>query len=316
VGSYLLRRIVLYVPTLFLVSVIIFVILRAIPGDAVLAQLENSSTVSEEAIEQQREELGLNAPIWQQYVTWMGELVRGDLGTSFVGRLDIRSELAGRLSVTVELAFLAFVFSVLVGVPLGALSAITRGTPLDYSGRLLAVLWLAVPSFWLATLVLVLPAVWLGWSPSVVITRFQDGPVQNLIDIGIPAMIMGLHTAAVGMRMTRSQLLEVLQQDYIRTAYAKGLKRRIVVGRHALKNALIPVLTIWGTQIGALIGGSVIMETIFGIPGIGSWTADSIRLRDYPVIQTLVLFFAFATLSINLLVDIAYTWLDPRIKAR
>jgi peptide/nickel transport system permease protein len=215
---------------------------------------------------------------------------------------------------SVELMILAVTASVIIGLPLGALAALKRGTWADYLGRLLAVLWLAVPSFWLATMALVLPAVWTGWSPSVVTARIQDDPVQNLIDVGLPALIIGLHTAAVGMRMTRSQLLEVMGQDYIRTAYAKGLPGRRVLAQHALKNALIPVLTIWGAQVGSLIGGSVIMESIFGMPGVGQWTYDSIRLRDYPVIQTLVMFFALTTLTINLLVDIAYTWLDPRIR--
>ena len=312
--AYLSRRLLLFIPTLFLVSLIIFLLVRAIPGDAITAQLEGTSRVSDESIRQMRADLGLNEPYWKQYLLWIGDLARGDLGRSFVGGHEIAHELSRRLAFSVELMILAMTASIIIGMPLGALSALKRGTWVDYLGRFLAVLWLAVPSFWLATMALVLPAVWTGWSPSIVTARIEEDPLQNLIDVGLPAGIIGLHTAAIGMRMTRSQLLEVMGQDYIRTAFAKGLTGGRVLVRHALKNALIPVLTIWGGQVGALIGGSVIMETIFGMPGVGQWTADSIRLRDYPVIQTLVMFFGLTTLTINLLVDIAYTWLDPRIR--
>lgn len=314
-SAYIVRRLVLFIPTLFIVSVVTFLILRAIPGDAVLAQLEDLTGVTPETLEARRAELGLDKPIVVQYTKWVTALAKGDLGTSFVGNREIRSELFRRLPYTFELSIIALGVSILIGVPFGILCALFRNGPVDYALRSVAVLWLAIPSFWLATMVLVLPTVWFGWSPSLVVSKFSDAPGQHLIDMGIPGVIMGLHVSAVTIRMTRSQFLEVMNQDYIRTAYAKGLSTVRVTSRHALKNALIPVVTIWGGQIAALLGGSVIMEFIFGIPGLGSWTLNSIRARDFPVVQTLVLFFAMSTLIINLLVDISYPLLDPRIKA-
>ena len=304
----------LFVPTMLVVSLLIFLLLRAIPGDAVLAQLEESPRLSAEKIEQLRTQMGLNEPLWVQYVKWMGGILRGDFGVSFTGGLDISSQFARRLPYTGELALIALTISIMVGVPSGLISAFFRSTPVDYVVRLFAVFWLSVPHFWVATLALILPVIWFGWSPSIVAHKFSEAPVQHLRDMLLPGMIMGLGSSAVSLRMTRSQVLEVLQQDYIRTAYAKGLSSITVVRRHALKNALIPVVTIWGAQASGLLGGSVLMESIFGIPGLGQWTVESIRLRDYPVTQALVLFFAFATLSINLLVDISYSWLDPRIR--
>lgn len=314
-SAYIVRRLALFVPTLFIVSIVTFLVLRAIPGDAVLAQLEDLTGVTPETLAARRAELGLDEPMVVQYVKWLSDLAQGDLGTSFVGNREIGSELLRRLPYTVELAVIALGVSILIGVPFGVMCALFRNGPVDYALRTVAVLWLAVPSFWLATMVLVLPTVWFGWSPSLVVSKFTNAPGQHLIDMGIPGIIMGLHVSAVTIRMTRSQFLEVMNQDYIRTAYAKGLSTMRVASRHALKNALIPVVTIWGGQIAALLGGSVIMEFIFGIPGLGSWTLNSIRSRDFPVVQTLVLFFATSTLVINLLVDISYPLLDPRIKA-
>ena len=313
-SRYIVRRLVLFVPTMFFVSLMTFTLLRAIPGDAVVAQLEENPRLSPELVEQLRDELGLNDPLWQQYSVWIGRIVQGDFGRSFVGGRDIGNEFGRRLPYTVELAVGALVISIAIGIPFGAISAFARNTPLDYLLRVVAVLWLAVPGFWLATMMLILPVLWFGWSPHIVATKFSEAPLQHAIDMLIPGAILGVHSSAVSMRMTRSQILEVLRQDYIRTAYAKGLSAVTVVRRHALKNALIPVVTIWGTQASGLLGGSVLMESIFGIPGLGQWTLESIRLRDYPVTQSLVLFFAVATMAINLLVDISYSWLDPRIR--
>lgn len=314
-SRYIARRIVLFVPTMFLVSIMTFTLMRAIPGDAVIAQLEESPRLSAETLEHLRGELGLNDPLWEQYGRWVGGILQGDFGSSFVGGRDISSEFLRRLPYTVELAVIALIISIAVGIPSGATSAFLRGTPLDYVFRLFAVFWLAVPNFWIATMVLVLPLLWFGWAPSIVAHKFSEAPFQHVEDLMIPGVIMGLSSSAISMRMTRSQVLEVLRQDYIRTAYAKGLTSFSVIKGHALKNALIPVVTIWGTQVSGLLNGSVLLETIFGIPGLGQWTVESIRLRDYPVTQALVLFFAFATLTVNLLVDISYSWLDPRIRA-
>jgi len=299
---------------MLVVSLLTFGLLRAIPGDAVLAQLEDSPRLSRQEIEELRAELGLNDPLWAQYARWVGGILIGDFGRSFGGGLEITSEFKRRLPYTAELAVLALVISIVIGVPFGAASAFVRGSPLDYLLRLFAVFWLAVPNFWIATMALILPVVWFGWSPNIVATKLTEAPAQHLVDMLIPGAIMGISSSAVSLRMTRSQVLEVLRQDYIRTAYAKGLGSLTVLRRHALRNALIPVVTIWGTQASGLLSGSVLMETIFGIPGLGQWTVESIRLRDYPVTQALVLFFAFATMAVNLLVDLSYSWLDPRIR--
>lgn len=312
--KYIVRRVLLFVPTMFLVSVIIFVLMRAVPGDAVVAQLDDAPRLTPEIIAEMRAQLGLDQSLPRQYWTWVSGLLQGDLGRSFVAGVAIEDQFIRRVPYTLELAAMSVIVSVAVGIPLGAFSALWRGGWGDVSIRFLAVLMLAMPSFWIATLVLIVPAAWFGWSPSFVAHSFSDDARQHFIDMAIPAFVGGLSSCAVALRMTRSQLLEVLKQDYIRTAYAKGLSGRVVYTRHAMKNAMIPVVTVVGAQMGALLGGSVIMETIFGIPGLGQWTVNSIAVRDYPAIQALVTFFAFITLAVNLMVDLSYTWLDPRIR--
>lgn len=312
--QYIARRVMLFVPTMFFVSLIIFLLMRAVPGDAVIAQLDDSPRLTPEIIAEMRVQLGLDQSLPRQYWTWASGVMQGDLGRSFVAGVDIGDQFMRRVPWTLELAFMSVIVSVAAGIPLGAFAALWRGGYGDVGIRLVAVLMLAMPSFWIATLVLILPAAYFGWSPSFIAHSFSDDPKQHLIDMAIPALVGGLSSCAVALRMTRSQLLEVLKQDYIRTAYAKGLTGRSVYTHHAMKNAMIPVITVVGAQMGALLGGSVIMETIFGIPGLGQWTVNSIAVRDYPAIQALVTFFAFITLAINLLVDISYTWLDPRIR--
>jgi peptide/nickel transport system permease protein len=303
------------IPVLFGVSIIIFGILRGIPGDAIDAQLANAGQLSEEEREQARAMLGLDKPIWRQYLVWIGGVLRGDLGESFHSRIPVTQDLRDRIPVTMELAFLTLLVAILVGIPIGILSAARSDSVLDYVARSGSILFLSLPTFWIGIMLLYFLSRWAGYFPPYG-QRFSliTDTRQNLESMIWPAITLGLPLAAVTMRLTRSQLLEVLRQDYIRTAWAKGLRERAVVSRHALKNAMIPVVTVLGNQLGFLIGGTVVTEQLFSLPGVGRQTRDAIFLRDYPVLQANVLFLALVFLCVNLLVDLVYAWLDPRIR--
>jgi peptide/nickel transport system permease protein len=320
--QYLVHRLLQLIPTLVIVSLIVFAIMRALPGDVALlvaaggmgAGEASGAQIREEELQEIREILGLNDPLWQQYLTWMGGIVTLDWGDSLVAGRPIGRDVLRRLPVTLELAVLTSLFAVLAGVPLGVVSAMRRGTWADYSVRLLALGGLSVPNFWLATLLLMAGLAFFGWIPRVeYVGLFQD-PLANLGQLIWPALVLGYSAAAIISRMTRSALLDALGQDYIRTAWAKGLRQRQVLYRHALKNALLPVITIIGVLFVTLAGGSVLMEQIFVIPGLGLYLLDGVRSRDYAVVQTLVLLFAVGVLLVNLAVDLAYAWLDPRIR--
>jgi peptide/nickel transport system permease protein len=255
--------------------------------------------------------------MWLQYFSWIGGiLLHGDFGKSLWQNTPVRELLAARLPVTFELGLMALIVALLTAIPIGIYSAIRQDTAGDYLTRSFSILMLAVPSFWMGTMVMVFPSIWWGWSPEVKFVPFTENPVQNLKQMILPALILGTALSAITMRLTRTMMLEVLRQDYIRTARAKGLRDRSVVVRHALKNAMIPVITVMGTQFGFLLGGVVIMETIFGLPGLGRYTVESITQRDYPQLQANVLLFAVALLVINLVVDLSYAWFDPRIRYR
>ena len=319
--SYLIRRLLLLIPTLFIVTITTFAMVRLIPGDVIdriVLQAAMGGGGTEDAQGAMRErlerELGLDVPWYVQYARWMGGVVQGDLGVSFMGNRQVIEELAARAPVTLELAFLALLVSLITALPVGIYSAIRQDTIGDYGGRTVAITFLSVPVFWMATMVVLYPSRWWGWSPSVRLLRFADDPLGNLVQFGIPALILGMYLSGITMRMTRTMMLEVLRQDYIRTAWSKGLKERVVVVRHALKNALLPVLTVVGIQLPYLIGGAVIIEQIFSLPGIGRFMLESIADREYTLVSGINLLTATAAVLVNLIIDLSYAYADPRVR--
>jgi peptide/nickel transport system permease protein len=310
-GHYVLRRLLVAIPSLLIASLIVFTLPRLIPGDAVQLMLEEKAYGKD--LDDLRAKLGLNRPIHVQYVEWLGAIARGDFGESLWTRKPVLEELARRLPVTATLGLLATVVAVAVGVPIGVLAAVRQDGALDFVARSAAILGLSVPGFVLAILVTLLPAIWWGWTPP----RFVDfsrGTTAHLVPFLLPALILGVAAAAGIMRLTRGMLLEVLRHDYVRTAWAKGLRERVVVLKHALKNALIPVVTVLGLQVAGIAGGAVIIEWIFGIPGMGQFLVDAIVQRDYPVIQGINLVIVTVIVLTNLAVDLCYAVLDPRIR--
>ncbi len=334
--QYLIRRLLLVVVTLFMVSTLVFLSIRLIPGDIVdslIAELQRSSgtylgTLDREALERL---WGIDVPIYVQYGRWMGVLPRpdpvtgeesfsgifqGSLGASLKLGAPVTDMIRGRMAVTFELGLMAIAIACLIALPVGIYSAIRQDTVGDYVGRIIAIIGLSTPNFWLAMMVMLYPALYLGWSPPVALISFREDPMGNLMQFLIPAAILGTSLSAMIMRMTRTMMLEVLRQDYIRTAWSKGLKERVVVTRHALKNALIPVVTIVGATLPIMIGGAVIMENIFALPGMGRLMTNSLLQRDYTVVSGVNLVFATAVIVANLLVDISYAYLDPRVRYR
>ena len=315
--AYVIRRVLLVIPTLFILSVLVFLSVRFLPGDAIDVMLDKAGwigavNVDREALEQM---LGLDRPAYVQYGRWIGGIVlRGTLGDSLWGGEAIESKIIERLPVTLELGFLAIVIGLLIALPVGVYSAIRQDTAGDYAGRTVAVIGLAMPNFWLGVMVMLYPVIWWGWSPSIELIRFTDDPLGNLGMFLAPSLILGTAMAASTMRMTRTMMLEVLRQDYVRTAWAKGLSERLVVVRHAMKNAFIPVVTLVGLQLPLLVGGSVIMENIFVLPGLGRVLLTALTDRDYPVVMGVNLCFGAVVLGANLLIDLAYPYLDPRVR--
>ncbi|HET6925615.1 MAG TPA: ABC transporter permease [Hyphomicrobiaceae bacterium] len=316
--AYIVRRLLALIPALFFASVIVFVTVRLIPGSVIDLMLsQNDISADKLSREQLIAALGLDKPIWEQYARWMGGiLLAGDFGRSLWGNTPVAELLLARLPVTFELGLMALVVALAVAIPIGAYSAMRQDTAGDYLGRSFSILMLAVPSFWMGTMVMVFPSVWWGWSPEVKFVPFRQDPLHNLSQMILPAIILGTSLSAVTMRLTRTMMLEVLRQDYIRTAWAKGLTEKLVVARHALRNALIPVVTLIGLQAPLLIGGAVIMEQIFVIPGMGLLLLDAVNQRDYPIITGVFLIVGVAVMMINLLVDLSYGMLDPKVRYR
>jgi len=310
--KYVLRRLLVAIPSLLIASLIVFSLPRLIPGDVVQLMLEEKAYGKD--LDDLRAKLGLDRPIHIQYVQWLGHVARGNLGESLWTKRPVIEELAQRLPVSLELGLLALAFAVVMAVPVGIIAATRQDTLADYAARSIAILGLSVPGFWVATLVVLLPAIWWGWSPPIHFTELAKNPWAHLAQFLLPAFILGLASAAAIMRLTRAMLLEVLRQDYVRTAWAKGLRERVVVFKHSLKNALIPVITVLGIQVAQILGGTVIFESIFGLPGMGRFLFDAINQRDYPVIQGVNLIIVSVVVVINLVVDAAYAWLDPRIR--
>ncbi|PON18086.1 glutathione ABC transporter permease GsiC [Candidatus Entotheonella serta] len=312
--QYLVRRLLLIFPTLLLTSMIIFVLIRYVPGDMVdlLAdQREGSFAMDAEKI---RDRLGLNKPIHLQYLQWLGEIARGNLGESMWSRRGVMEEVVRRFPVTLELAVLTVILSTLWGLLVGVVAAAHQDSPADYLLRTIAIAGLSIPYFWSSILVLVFASIYLNWSPDPIYVPLTEDMGANLMQMLVPAVIFSFYIGAPVARMTRATMLEVLRADYIRTAWAKGLAAKAVIYRHALKNAFISVVTIIGLQAVWAVSGLVLIETIWGLPGIGKYVFDVVVDRDYPMLQGLVLCIAVCVIGINFLVDLSYAWLDPRIR--
>ena len=312
---YLIRRLLALIPTLIFASIIVFTTVRLIPGDVIDMMLsQNDIGASKLNRDQLIAALGLDRSMPEQYVRWVGAVLQGDLGKSLWHSTPVLQEVLNRLPVTFELGLLALLVALGLALPIGVYSAMRQDTHTDQIARSFSILLLAVPSFWVGTMVMVFPSIWWGWSPEVNYVKFSDDPLQNLKQMMVPAIVLGMSLSAVTMRLTRTMMLEVLRQDYIRTAWAKGLRERLVVLRHALRNALIPVVTLVGLQAPLVIGGAVIIEQIFVLPGMGLLMLDAVSQRDYPVVTGVFLVVGVAVMLINLLVDLSYGVLDPRVR--
>jgi peptide/nickel transport system permease protein len=317
VQQYIVRRALLNILVIFMVITMVFLALRVTPGDFALRQAGAQITghSAQEATDIVRHDLGLDKPILKQYWNFVSGLFRGDLGDSFVSKQSVMLELKDRLAPSIELGLLQIAVAIIVAVPIGIVSAVRQDTWLDYVLRLFAIFWLAVPSFFVGILLLYSLARWAHWSPPMTNYKgFFDDPLLNMQAMFLPALAGGLAIGAIIMRFLRAQLLEVLRQDYIRTAWSKGLRERVVILRHALKNALIPVLTVISLLLAMVASGNVVLETLFQLPGIGFYVVNAIQQYDYPVVQGVVLVVAAGLVFVNLLVDMAYAWLDPRIR--
>ena len=315
--AYVIRRLLLLLPTLFVLSVMVFLSVRFLPGDVIDVMLGRMEWQAAGGIDRQALErmLGLDVPVWVQYGRWLGGiLLHGSLGESLMGGWPVRERMFSRLPVTFELGVMAILIGLVIALPVGIYSAVRQYTAADYVGRSVAIMGLATPNFWLGTMVMVYPAIWWAWSPPMEFLSLSEDPLGNLGMFLIPSLILGTYLSASTMRMTRTMMLEVLRQDYIRTAWAKGLLERSVILRHAVKNAIIPVVTLVGMQLPILVGGSVIIENIFNLPGLGRLMLDALNDRDYPVVSAVNLFFATVVVFVNLLTDLLYASLDPRIR--
>lgn len=311
-GFFLLRRLGLMIIVLFIVSVIVFGLVNILPGDPAVLLLGVEATP--ETLEALRDEMGLNDPVYVRYFDWVSGVVQGDLGYSIQDNSPVIDILLNKIPVTLELTVMAFIIAMLIALPAGIISAIRKGTPIDYFGTTFALTGVSLPSFWLGILLIYVFAVTLDWFAPSGYVPLSENFLQSIMLMILPAITLGTRMSAEMMRMIRSSLLEVMESDYIRTGYAKGLMERSVVFGHALKNAMIPVLTVSGLQLTTLFGGTVIVETIFAVPGLGRLILESILTRDYPVVQGVVLFMAFAVVFINFFIDVLYSILDPRIK--
>ena len=319
--AYAVRRLLMVIPTLFLVTVLVFLSVRFLPGDVIdvmQMQMERSwSRLGHEEIDRAAMErrLGLDVPVYVQYGRWVGGIfLRGTLGQPLMGGDTVEQSIAQRLPVTIQLGLMAIVIGLVIAVPVGIYSAIRQDTAGDYVGRSLAILGLATPNFWLATMVILFPAIWWRWSPPLVLVSFAEDPLGSLAGFAIPSLILGTYLSAATMRMTRTMMLEVLRQDYIRTAWSKGLLERSVILRHAVKNTLIPVVSLVALQVPILVGGSVIIENIFNLPGLGRLLVDALSIRDYPIVSGVNLVFAVVVVAVNLVTDLSYALIDPRVR--
>jgi peptide/nickel transport system permease protein len=313
--QYAAKRIGLFIPTVLLVTVIVFVVMRLIPGDPALAILSaDDAAYTEQELSELRAELGTDRPIVVQYFDWMSGLLRGDFGTSFWWNGPVMDRLGERIPVTIELAILGIALAVVCAVPLGVISAIKPDSPIDYVSRIFTLVGISIPTFFSGILLTLILIRAFGWLPPLGYENVWEDPWANVKQMMLPALALGFYDMAFIARVTRSSMMEILREDYMRTARSKGLRERIVLSRHGLKNAVLPILTISGWQFGRLFGGTVIIERIFLIPGIGQLLIDAVFQRDFPTIQAIIVIVAVSIVVINLLVDLLYGWLDPRIR--
>ena len=317
--NYIIQRLLLVIPTLLLVSLIVFFAIRMIPGDVIDVMLSEQASINWEADEDTRKmleaRLGLDVPAHVQYVRWLTNIIlRGDLGKSLWRETLIRDDILRKVPVSIELGIFGIVIGLLISFPIGIYSAIRQDTAGDYIGRTFAIGAVAIPNFWLGVMAVVFPSIWWGWSPPISYIPFTEDPIGNLTQFTPPGIILGMAMSGINMRMMRTMMLEVLRQDYIRTAWSKGLPERVVILRHAIKNALLPTLTLLGLTLPVLVGGTVVIEQIFNLPGMGRFLVASAGVRDYTVISAIVLLVSVFVVLINLAVDLCYGLVDPRIR--
>ena len=312
--SYIAQRLGIGLVTLFGMSVVIFLLLRLAPGNIVDILFSTGGYVNPSERAAIERELGLDKPLWAQYAEWMGQLAVGNLGKSYRYDLPAWEIIRPLIPVTLELALLSLIISVVLGVPFGVISAVRQDTRLDYALRVFSLAGLSMPSFWLGMVIILGLVAWIGWIPPVTYVRMSENFWLHAVQFMLPALAVGYRSSALIMRITRSSLLEVLREDYVRTAWAKGQTRRVVIWRHALKNAILPVVTVIGIEFAFLIGGLVVTETVFNLPGLARFLVQAILWRDYPIVQNLVMFIAVVVILSNLLVDMLYGVLDPRVR--
>jgi len=322
--AYIIRRLLLVIPTVFLVTIIVFFIIRLIPGDIIDQMVRERMFLTAEDRALLEQALGLDVPVIEQYGRWIGVirdadgnfngLLQGSLGDSLYKQTPVIDEIVSRLPVTVELGILSMLSLLIISIPIGIYSAIRQDSPVDYVGRSWATLLIALPNFWVGIMVILLASLWLGLSPELKPISFVEHPMRNLGQFIIPAFILAMAGAGTNMRMIRSMMLEVLRQDYIRTAWAKGLKERVIIIRHTLKNALIPVVTTLGIMLSFLVGGTIVIERVFSLPGLGYLLVESTLRRDYTIVSGVILCFAGFMVLVNLAIDLTYGYLDPRIR--
>lgn len=315
--NYIIRRIFWLIPAILFVSIITFLLCRWVPGSAVDVIQSELSLGGRVEVDPAviRHMLGLDIPVWRQYINWIGDIIlHWDFGNSIIQSRPVADLIAERLPVTLELGIMGLVIGQTLALPLGVLTAARQDSAIDYSLRVFSILLVALPQFWVATMVMIYPQVLFDWSPSIEFISFTKDPLGNLGMFVIPAFLMGITTMGMSLRFVRTMMLEVMRQDYIRTAWSKGITETVVVSRHAVKNAFIPVITMLGGQMATLFGGAVFIEQIFGLPGMGTLMLSALNNRDYPIIQSITIFMSVIVMFANLLVDISYTWLDPRIR--
>ncbi|MBI4300046.1 MAG: ABC transporter permease [Chloroflexi bacterium] len=314
--AYIARRLLASILVLFIVTLVIFGLMRLVPGDIVDQMAGQQGMLYQKNVQEIRERLGLTKPIHEQYLNWIGGILHGDLGKSMWTEQSAGKRISDRIPVTLELGLMSLFIALLIAIPVGVISSIRQDSLLDQAGRLFSIGGLSFPDFWLGTMFVLYAALWFHYQAPIRFVDFFDDPLTNLRQVGPAAVIMGIRLSSTTMRMLRSAMLEVLRQDYVRTAWSKGLRERAVITRHVLKNAMIPVITIFGNQVSLILGGTVIMETLFSLPGMGRLTIDAINQRDYTQVQANVLVLASFIVFANLVVDISYTWFDPRIRYR
>lgn len=311
---YIAQRLVSLIPVLIGISLVTFFLIRLVPGDVVDLMLGNETTIDEGRRQELRKVFGLDEPIYVQYINWASDVVRGDLGTSLRTGQSVRGEIFSKMPVTIELTIFSVIIALLIAIPAGIIAAVKVGTTAEAAAQGVSLLGLSLPNFWLGTLLILVTSRYFHWFPAANYVSFVDDPWKNIQIFILPAISLGAALAAITMRMMRSSLLEVLRREYITTARAKGLSNNTVISRHAIRNAMIPVITVVGIQIGRLLGGAIIIEELFNLPGMGRLAIDAIEQRDYPMIQGVVMVTTIAFVLINLAVDIFYSYIDPRIR--